>query len=418
MFPIRSLGVATLLLLTTGPLAAQPLTNPAAQKALAARFDAIATEPGCAGVALRIATLNASGRAQVIFERYSKRGEGPLTRYPTASAIKWISAATVLAARDRSKTERWARPIDLDAPLRGVLRVFTDAYVDQKRKGAITLRHLFSHTSNLPGEDQEDMRAESLQDWVIRVATGRSGLANPPKDPAIRLLTYADFPNHKAPRGKANTTPPPGTIFDYGSASMQTGAGVVETLYQINTGTNDDWHAIFDRHLARPLKLENPSNAPIYPRRGPNDTPQVAGGGSMGLRDYNRLQLMLANDGVYGRTRVLSKDAVAELTRPTTEGVTVLGRGSSNLQPDPAKSTQRVAEYGLGMWLQDRNRRGKPRILFHHGASGFRNVIWVPERVALAGKLDLTRKATPLQERRIEQLMSELIADVERQVRD
>lgn len=414
---ISRLSVSALLLLAAGPVAAQSLADPATQKALAARFDAIAAEPGCAGVALRIATLNTSGRAQVVFERYSKRGEGPRTRYATASSIKWVSAATMLAARDRSKTERWARPIDLDAPLRDVLRAFTDPYVDQKRKGSITLRHMFSHTSNLPGEDQPDMRAERLQDWVTRVATGRSGLANPPRDPAVRLLTYADFPDYRGPRAKTNTTPRPGTIFAYGSASIQAGGGVIERLYQINTGTTDDWHAIFARHLAWPLNLENPPDNPIYPRRGPNRTGQLAGGGLTSLRDYNRLQLMLANDGVYGRTRVLSKDAVMELTRPTTEGVSVLGRGSSNLMPDPAKPTQRIAEYGLGMWLQDQNRKGKPRILFHHGASGFKNVIWVPERVALAGKVDLTRKATRLQERRIEQLMSELIADVQRQVR-
>jgi CubicO group peptidase (beta-lactamase class C family) len=242
----------------------------------------------------------------------------PETRYPVASASKWLTAALVMTVVDEGK-------LKLDAPVSDVLPEF------KGESGAITLRMLLAQTAGLGNlRSRVDVRQDP-----------RMTLAQSAAEVAARPLAH-----------------PPGTVFEYGGPQFQVAGAMVEKV----TGTR--WSELFDERIARPLGMTHTTWEHL-PARGVSAAqtlnPLLQGGAVTTADDYMRFLTMLAAGGRIDGHQILSAQAVQEM-----EVVQTLGLAKGYLPPGAGSK----GEYALGNWCEQHDADRNCTLVSSPGAFG------------------------------------------------
>lgn len=256
---------------------------------------------------------------KVIYEKYFGSYNADTTVF-IASASKWLAAATLMTQVDEGK-------LSLADPVSKYLPYFTGT------KGTITIRQLFSHTSGLPGIE-DDVRC----------------LGNPlvTMDNCVRQIALLDLIGQ------------PGAQFAYGENSMQVAGRICEVV------SGKSWESLFKEKVAVPIGMASATF-------GASGNPIVAGGARLKLNDYANFLRMILNEGTYNDKRVLSTGAVREMQRNLTAGLPV---ASSPLGSNPVN-------YAIGEWVDALDAQGNAIQLSSAGAFGF--TPWVDKKRNLIG---------------------------------
>lgn len=245
------------------------------------------------------------------------------------SATKGLSAGVMTAVMDNSPT-----PLSLDSTL-GTF--FSGLSAD---KSGITIRQSFCHVAGL-SESTSGVGSSTL---TLQEAAALI-LSRPLQHPA-------------------------GTAFSYGGAEMHVGGAVAELA------AGQPWNSVFSQRIAQPLGwtqtqfvLSSPSN------------PRIAGGAESNAIEFSRYMEMLRRGGVWNNQRVLSREGVdAIFTRQTPLNVPVIS--------SPILSGN--ADYGFGMWLDQRDANGELVGAITAGARGFASWIDFDDRIVGVFATDLT----------------------------
>ncbi len=252
---------------------------------LDAKITALCKETKLPGAGLIVAK-----DGKVLFKKfYGSYGEN--TRVRIASSTKWITAATLMTLVDQ-------KLIQLDEPVSRVLPKFKGDH------GAITLRHLLSHTSGLPPYDF------GVQDLQSTLEKGCDAAADLP------MLAK------------------PGTVFNYGSVSFQVAGRIAEVL------TGKPYAKVFSENLLKPLGMTMTG----FDANDLSKNPGLAGNLRMNLDDYSRFLEMILNKGQFRGKTVLSPEAIQEMESNATAGV-------GQDRPDQARIETNMS-YGLGLWRE------------------------------------------------------------------
>ena len=224
------------------------------------------------------------------------------------SATKTISGAVIM-----SLTERSATPFSLNTRV----SLYMPAYGGDK--STITIRQCFAHTSGLAESNVEGNASITLQ--------------------------QAAFLTSQLPLQFS-----PGTAFAYGGSSMQTAGAVAELASGMS------WNALFAERLATPLGFAQTQFALTTPTN-----PRVPGGCVSNAIEFSRFMEMLRAGGVHEGRRVLAAASVASMfTRQTPAGIPIIN------SPLPG-----VSDYGVGVWLDQRDANGQLVGVLAAGARGF-----------------------------------------------
>ena len=233
------------------------------------------------------------------------------TQVAIASASKWFAGAVTMSLVDEGKLE-------LDTPVFRWLPEYGHG-----RKNAITVRHLFNHTSGLPDAKEVKQAAANTADAALAIS---------------RLKLQFE----------------PGEKFLYGGASMQTGGRIAEIA------GNDTWQRLFETRISKPLGMKKT----WFAASDFNLNPQVAGGARSTLRDYGRFLQMLLNEGEYENERILSADAVREMITDRTGDDIEVARAT-------VARRENFPGYGVGCWTEQKDDDGKTIVATSPGAFGF-----------------------------------------------
>ncbi|EAX8473896.1 beta-lactamase family protein [Salmonella enterica] len=235
----------------------------------------------------------------------------PDTRYPIASASKFLTAATVMSLVDEGC-------LSLDRGISAWLPELPAA------AGKITLRYLLSQTSGLAGSQGE--LYELAQDHRITLAQSAAEVTKRP------LISE------------------PGEVFAYGGPGFQVAGAVVESV------TGKRWCQVFQDKIAGPLgmintywthlRLDSADELPVTETQNP----VLQGGAVSTAEDYLNFLSMLAQKGVFKGRQVLSATAVDEMLADQTSCAKMTPTGASVL-PD--------AHYALGNWCEVWNGQGE-----------------------------------------------------------
>jgi CubicO group peptidase (beta-lactamase class C family) len=230
------------------------------------------------------------------------------------SATKTLAGALIMSLVDSSPL-----PFSLDTKLSEYIPAFGG------NKANINIRQCFSHTSGLGDSIFVGSETLSLQEVAQRIP-----------------LTPLEFS-------------PPGTAFSYGGTSMHAAGAVAEIVGQ------KPWNTLFAERILAPVGMTHTSfvlSTPINPR--------IAGGCESNAPDFSIFMETLRRGGLAPNgARVLSQHAVNQLfTRQTADPITILNT--------PVQSpTTDGADYGVGVWLDERDASGKLIGALAAGARGF-----------------------------------------------
>lgn len=250
---------------------------------------------------------------------------------PIASASKWLSGAVLMSLVDEGK-------LRLDDPVSKYLPEFADD------KAAVTVRHLFSHTSGLPPE------ANCRNDKRTTLEACASELAR------LRLRAA------------------PGEEFHYGGVSMHVGGRVTEIA------GGKSWNELFAEKIAAPLGMTRTD----FFAYGQTANPRPEGDARGSADDYARFLQMILGKGQYDGQQVLSAASVEEMHKDQTVdariGYTIYEK-HGDLDPSLPR-----ARYGIGVW-RERVDEGSGELLEANspGALGF--IPWIDFKRNLAGVL-------------------------------
>ncbi len=225
------------------------------------------------------------------------------------SATKTISGAVIMSVVDST-----GGSFSLNRPLSVYLPSFTGD------KAGITVGQAFSHSSGLPA----NALAVNIPNLTLQQAANQ--IAGQP-------LQYA-----------------PGQGFLYGGASMHAAGAAAEVASGLL------WNDLYAQRIAGPLGMAQTryviSSA---------TNPRIAGGCESNAEEFARFMEMLRKGGVHSGVRVLSESAVnAMFTRQSPVGAPVLST------PYPG-----VSDYGVGVWLDQRDEQGRLIGALAAGARGF-----------------------------------------------
>ena len=192
----------------------------------------------------------------------------PLTRVPTASAAKWLTAGAILAVVDR-----------------GLLRLDTRAVqrfpLAPPTSAQITVAQLLSHTSGLL--------------WFSRCM----GRVNYTLQSCAEQILDGDMHFE------------PGTGFFYAGPPFTVAGAMAEQVM------NQSWADLFRITIAEPLRMSNTSY-------GDSPNPALSEGDVVStVDDYAHFAQMILDHGVYEGHRVLSQGAIGEMRRNWTAGVSL-----------------------------------------------------------------------------------------------
>ena len=278
-----------------------------------ARFAQLLSDAQLPGGAILIGS--ASG---IYLERYFG-SYSATTRVQIASASKLLSGVRLMQLSDRAQ-------LSLDAPLSSYLPQFTGV------KGAMTVRQMFSHTSGY-GDDSGD---PVVFDRSITLAQAVDTIA-------------ASYPLQNGWM--------PGAQFAYGGVSMHIAGRIAELQ------GNSDWQNGWLSQIAAPLGITSIN----WQAFGATQNYGIAGSAQSNLRDYGHLLQMLANRGVGNGRRILSANAVVEMTRDNVGTLPIA------YAPPGITVANMPVKYGFGGWLQPSMNApvGAPPLLHSLGAFGY-----------------------------------------------
>jgi CubicO group peptidase (beta-lactamase class C family) len=236
------------------------------------------------------------------------------------SASKTLAGAVMMSLTDSSPN-----PFSLDTKLSSYMPEFSGAY-----KQDITIRNAFSHTSGYFASTALDNPSLSLHDSAVQIAS----------EP-----TYF----------------PPGYGFAYGGAGMQAAGAVAEIA------AGQPWDQLVYNRITSKLGMTNTQYV-----AQPGKVPTWVGGGAQSTaQDFARFMEMLREGGSLGGVRVLSSAAVQQMfTRQTSDDV--------NVYFSPLNHS---ADYGVGVWLDQRDSQGNLTGALAAGARGFTSWIDFPNHM-------------------------------------
>jgi len=215
---------------------------------------------------------------------------------PIASASKWLSAAVIMTLVDDGK-------ISLNDSIGRFLPIFTS-----HRKGNITVRQLFSHTSGLRGDQNE--KFEYRRNITLAQAVDSIAILTP-------LL-------HK-----------PGSTFNYGGTGMQIGGRIAEIV------SGKSWQQLVDEKIGKPCGM--------HVSFGSTQNPIIAGGARTSARDYLHFLEMVINKGTYNGRRVISEKSITMMLSDQTTGAVI--EGTPYPRNPFSAFPKKDVRYGMGNWL-------------------------------------------------------------------
>ncbi|MEY3231159.1 MAG: hypothetical protein RL689_1248 [Planctomycetota bacterium] len=243
------------------------------------------------------------------------------------SATKTLSGAVIMSVVDQSASS---------FSLATRVSQYIPAYAGDK--ASITIRQCFSHTSGLTESSVEGNPDLTLQQAALVTA------ALP--------LRYA-----------------PGSAFAYGGSSMQTAGAVAELA------SGQTWNQLFAQRIAGPLGMVETYYALTTPQ-----SPRVPGGAVSNAREFATFMEMLRRGGVHEGRRVLSTGAVAAMfLRQTQAEIPVLNSPYTD-----------SSDYGVGVWLDQRDPSGRLVGALAAGARGFSSWIDIDDGMVGCFATDLT----------------------------
>lgn len=247
----------------------------------------------------------------VVYSRAFKGGDED-TPTPAASVAKWLSAATILSLDD-------AGFLSIDDPI--------EKYLPRlgRRKGAVTVAQLLSHTSGFTPHGTIAFR--SVMGEGMRIG------------PVARLN-----------RLEAS----PGSRFCYGRTSFQIAGAIAERV------TGQGWGEVFQHRIAGPCGMRNTWFS--------ETRPVLAERACSSANDMSRFMEMILDHGMApGGERVLSEEMIARMNE----------NHSGDLEIECKPQTYRKGQtYGLGVWRDVTDpTTGEATVVSHNGSSGFKGIV-------------------------------------------
>jgi CubicO group peptidase (beta-lactamase class C family) len=225
---------------------------------------------------------------KIVYEWYAA-GHGPTKKHGAASLSKPTVAGLALALLLSDGK------LKLDTPLAELV----PAWNDDKRKRKITLRHLGSHTSGLADAEQDRLPHDKLPGWKGDFWKQ----LDPPNDP----FTIA---RDKAP-----------VLFEPGTSLQYSNPGIAMLCYGVTAALKEtpqkDIRTLLRDRVLRPIGVADQDWSVGYGKTFTVDgLPLVAGwgGGSFTARAVARIGRLLLREGDWDGKRILSKEAVRQLT--------------------------------------------------------------------------------------------------------
>ena len=221
------------------------------------------------------------------------------TQVYVASAGKWVAAATIASVVDKGKL-KWNDRVDKWLP-----------EFKKDPKGAITLKHLLSHTSGIR-----------------------------PYFPEPRVDNYNHLDSAVAEILPLDTLFAQGTRFQYGGLAMQIAGRMAEKA------SHKEFEQIFQDNIAKPLGMAHSHFSPV--ERSGGHAPMLAGGLCTTLHDYMAFLDMIYHDGTFGGKQVIKPQSIEEMQTDQVGEAKVL----------PGEYVQRALGqthtgiYGLGEWRE------------------------------------------------------------------
>lgn len=237
---------------------------------------------------------------------------------PLASASKALAAAAIVKTLGATQSNLQTA---LDVPIHQFLQGTGVNWPDDagNPKSQITLRMLLSHTSGLPGIQQDPA--------CLDQPNLNGGLAA-----CVAVIASNAVP----------LVATPGTTFIYGGADYQVAGYVAVVLAGASS-----WQNLFNAALAAPL------GASSEMRYLPGNNPRIGGGAEASAEAYAAFLQMLLSGGTHNGATVLSAAGVTALrSNQLGNGVTTYTGGGTFNPYGPASSSYPL--YGLGFFL-DKN---------------------------------------------------------------
>ncbi len=230
------------------------------------------------------------------------------------SATKTLSGALIMSLTDSS-----VLPFSLDTKLSTYIPAFGGD------KATINIRQSFSHTSGLGDYAFIGSTTMTLQQVAQRIA-----------------LVPLEFS-------------PPNSAFSYGGTSMQAAGAVAEIV------GGQPWDTMFAQRILWPIGMTHTTFVLSSP-----ENPRIAGGCESNASDFAIFMEMFRRGGVaLNGNRVLSRNAVDQVfTRQTADPIIILNTPVQSPFTDGA-------DYGVGVWLDERDANGKLIGAMAAGARGF-----------------------------------------------
>ena len=268
-------------------------------------------------------------REQVLHEVYVGMAR-PTTVLHVASVGKWSAAAAIAALVDEGK-------LSWDDPVNEYLPEFAG------EKGRARLRQLLSHTAGYPDYQPPGARRDDYPTLTESVAH------------------IVDLP----------AVSQPGVAFQYGGLAMQVAGRMAEVA------AAQSFEEIFQSRIARPLQMRRSGYSPVSTE--PGFSPMLGGSLFTSTRDYARLLMMIAQDGLYQGKRILSSRVIAEMQADQVRG--------AKLKPgefvERTRGEVRGDIYGLGEWREEVDSRGTATVISSPGWAGA--YAWLDKRLDVWG---------------------------------
>jgi CubicO group peptidase (beta-lactamase class C family) len=333
VFPFLPLAALAALLGSVSPAAADPFAwqaaTPESQGLSGKKLDALKDDLAARKTRALVIIRN----DKVVYESYAA-GHGPDRKHGAASLSKAtvVGLALGLLLSDGK--------LQLDTPAADLV----PAWGADPRKRRITLRHLGSHTSGLADAEEDRLPHDKLPGWKGDFWKR----LDPPNDP----FTLA---RDRAP-----------VLFEPGSQLQYSNPGIAMLGYAMSAALKDspqkDLRTLLRDRVMRPIGVADAEWSVGYGQTvRVEGLPLVAGwgGGSYTARALARIGRLLLREGDWDSRRILSKEAVRQVT------------GDAGLP----------GHCGMGFWTNAAGRYPKlPRDTYYGAGAGDQLLIVVPSR--------------------------------------
>ncbi|NCG17910.1 MAG: serine hydrolase [Rhodobacterales bacterium] len=276
---------------------------------------------------------------EVIYDRSIGEVDGS-TVFTIGSASKWQSAVAIMSLVEEGV-------LNLDDPL----SKHVPSMHANKVKSTITLRQALSHQTGMTAKHA------CLREYTLPLSSCVDQIA---VEPLVAL---------------------PGTKFGYGSLSFHVAAGAAELA------TGKSWREIYQERVALPLGMDNTR----FGRAGRSENPGIAGNLNTSRDDYAHFLEMFRNYGEIDGLRILSEETVRMMELDQVPA----GLPTHGHVPDRHWGSKHSI-YGLGVWRDLEDRRGRLVVSSSPGKFGF--TPWIDRRLGVVAVLSTEYNARTVEE--------------------